>query len=82
MHRKSDKQQEMVEDNKCKAAKKDPSFRPIPSFTLVCSYWLEKKTHVHPVYPANCSDDLAFIDENNCTELLWPKVKAAIPLVS
>ena len=31
---------------------------------------------MHPVYPANCTDDLAFIEENNCTELLWPKVGA------
>lgn len=38
------------------------------------SYWLEKTTHVHAIYPANCTDDLAFIEANNCTELLWPKV--------
>lgn len=39
-----------------------------------CSYWLEKTTHVHAVYPANCTDDLLFIEENNCTALLWPTV--------
>ena len=40
----------------------------------MCSFWLEKSTHVHAVFPANCTDDLLFIEENNCTELLWPKV--------
>ncbi|CAN0202808.1 unnamed protein product [Ectocarpus sp. 6 AP-2014] len=35
-------------------------------------YWLEKTSHVHAVYPANCTDDLLYIEENNCTELLWP----------
>lgn len=43
--------------------------------SLACSYWLEKTTHVHAVFPGNCTDDLLFIEQNNCTELLWPKVR-------
>ncbi|CBN78621.1 conserved unknown protein [Ectocarpus siliculosus] len=41
-------------------------------FNTTTSYWLEKSSHVHAVYPANCTDDLLYIEENNCTELLWP----------
>ncbi|CAM9574615.1 unnamed protein product, partial [Discosporangium mesarthrocarpum] len=42
-------------------------------FNTTSSYWLEKTAHVHPTYPPNCTDDLEFISENNCTRLTWPK---------
>ena len=34
--------------------------------------FLDKRA-VYPVYPDSCTDDLEYIEENNCTHLLWPK---------
>lgn len=42
-------------------------------FDLKTHLWLEKKEFVYPKYSLNCSDDFEYIEENNCTHLLWPK---------
>ena len=35
--------------------------------------WLEKTKFVYPEYPDSCTDDLEYIAEHNCEQLLWPK---------
>mmetsp|Transcript_17675 Transcript_17675/g.28625 ORF Transcript_17675/g.28625 Transcript_17675/m.28625 type:complete len:597 (-) Transcript_17675:1352-3142(-) len=42
-------------------------------FDLATSTWLEKTSFVWPVYPENCTDDLAYIAANNCSEFKWRK---------
>lgn len=42
-------------------------------FNISSSRWLQKKSFVRPIYPASCTDDFAYISENNCTALLVPK---------
>lgn len=42
-------------------------------FDLTTHKWLEKKEFVYPFYPDSCTDDLEFIENNNCTHLAWPK---------
>jgi hypothetical protein len=34
--------------------------------------WLEKKKFVYPEYPDDCTDDLDYIEDNSCAQLLWP----------
>lgn len=35
--------------------------------------WLEKTEFVYPEYPTSCTDDLEYIDNNDCSKLTWPK---------
>lgn len=35
--------------------------------------WLEKTKFVYPEYPDSCTDDLDYIAEHSCEQLLWPK---------
>lgn len=43
-------------------------------FNITVGQWLQKTTFVRPTYPASCTDDFKFIEANNCTELLFPRV--------
>lgn len=42
-------------------------------FNITSSRWLQKTTFVRPIYPPSCTDDFKFIEENNCTELMFPR---------
>eukprot|EP01038_Epipyxis_sp_PR26KG_P011787 gene11787-15773_t len=42
-------------------------------YNITSGKWLEKTRFVRPIYPTNCTDDFKYIQENNCTHLLWPK---------
>ena len=42
-------------------------------FNITTSLWLEKVRFMYPEYPAGCTDDLEYIDKNNCTHMMWPK---------
>ena len=42
-------------------------------FNITTGLWLEKKEYVYAEYPSTCSDDLVYIEENNCTHMTWAK---------
>ena len=49
-------------------------------FNITTERWLEKKSHVYPIFPKSCTDDAAYIAKSlkpgstsPCVELLWPK---------
>jgi hypothetical protein len=44
-------------------------------YNISSSIWLQKQEFVYPKYPASCTDDLLYIQENNqtCSSMTWPK---------
>eukprot|EP01084_Bolivina_argentea_P291148 500364_1 len=47
-------------------------------FNISTNRWLKRDIFTCPLYPESCSDDLKFIDENNCTVIEWSSLNTTL----